>query len=708
MNMEFRNSLYALIATLALGASPQWAAAASANSGVNTNNGNSNKGLTVTVPPEKRVVVPKVDMPENVMTRAIKQRIEDKKHQPIKDQAGNIQYIVTFADYAPKNYAAKAIKDNRFADWHDSKVVQLLHDTEAIHGFSATHLYSLTMQGFAAFLTPQQVNNLGRDSRVKQMSQSMPVEFSGGIWNDINYTYETLPWGIQAVGGNKASNGAATVYVVDSGIGENGDLYVTDHWAPPNTCQVGYYAHSTFVAGIIGAWNNGSGVIGVDSGVNIVSLAYGDDSCSSATTSNIISALEEAKARIMASTSGRVGVVNLSSNPYDSNTRQIPADVKNSISGLITPNPSTGYPGAFFVQSAGNYMDDACSRSFNDHLPSDGAMVIGAMDSNGQPVQPLNGDNGFNQGNTTFHFPEPGSNYGTCVDVWAPGKKIKSTWNDGSNPTGDGTSFAAPHVAGVAAYLIETNPSLHTPADIENAVRDHMFDGGAYDLQGLHVKTVNLDGAGYAAQPTVEFKIGDAPSDPAPAPIGEAPSPIVYSDGSFMLRYDSVGAQSCDLYGYANGSLWYQVPNFQPNYNWGNVQLDPGQYWWYVSCRSASGAINTASASATVTAAPPASSAGFSVNGMAVADGAVMSFSNLQSFSLAYSSGNTTSCDLYGLIAPPGGFLSDWYSVGNFYPSFDWGMVTLDPGIYRWHIDCANANFPGSPHATSTLTIYIL
>jgi len=142
---------------------------------------NSSQRLTVTVPPENRVVQPQVDMPENVMTRAIKKDIEDEKHQPIKDQAGNIQYIITFADNASQSYVHKPVKDARFADWHDSKVTQLLHDTEAAHGVSATHLYTQTMQGFAAFLTPQQASALGKDKRIKQMSQSFPVEFSGGI-----------------------------------------------------------------------------------------------------------------------------------------------------------------------------------------------------------------------------------------------------------------------------------------------------------------------------------------------------------------------------------------------------------------------------------------------------------------------------------------------------------------------------------------------
>lgn len=46
------------------------------------------------------------------------------------------------------------------------------------------------------------------------------------------------------------------------------------------------------------------------------------------------------------------------------------------------------------------------------------------------------------------------SNYGALVDVLAPGANITSTWNDGSTETISGTSMAAPHVAGIAAYLL--------------------------------------------------------------------------------------------------------------------------------------------------------------------------------------------------------------------------------------------------------------
>ena len=49
------------------------------------------------------------------------------------------------------------------------------------------------------------------------------------------------------------------------------------------------------------------------------------------------------------------------------------------------------------------------------------------------------------------------SNYGTCVDIIAPGSSIKSTWYNGGTNTISGTSMATPHVAGAFAVLLSKN-----------------------------------------------------------------------------------------------------------------------------------------------------------------------------------------------------------------------------------------------------------
>ena len=63
------------------------------------------------------------------------------------------------------------------------------------------------------------------------------------------------------------------------------------------------------------------------------------------------------------------------------------------------------------------------------------------------------------------------SNYGSCVDIWAPGTNIRSTSNTGGTTTMSGTSMAAPHVGGGAALYFSSHTSAG-PSDVESALKN--------------------------------------------------------------------------------------------------------------------------------------------------------------------------------------------------------------------------------------------
>ena len=178
--------------------------------------------------------------------------------------------------------------------------------------------------------------------------------------------------------------------------------------------------------------------------------------------------------------------------------------LSNAMKNVATPKwiyyggqPGYYYPGSLIVQSAGNVVELACDHAFttSSGIPnsSDGVIVVGGLNNDGQMVNPSNFgyNNVFNKaspaaiapGNVTAVGYEPSSNTGGCVEMHAPSNEIYSAWRSSSYRNLSGTSMAAPHVAGFAARLIEQSPyTTWTAPNLEQAVRAKLVNlgGGIY------------------------------------------------------------------------------------------------------------------------------------------------------------------------------------------------------------------------------------
>jgi hypothetical protein len=461
------------------------------------------------------------------------QSADDDQRAPIVDSAGRIHFIVDLSADAHLSFSDSVTAEDldRFGSRHSASVINMIKWYEAQYSLEHTTVTSWVGNSFSAYLTPEQVKALRADENVTLITEDAFIDTSviGPPWYDSNHAAnqppytETSSWGRNAVNG-KTSNGSRRIYVIDTGIGFHEDLPSvitrvnascgTNNNGCPGHQVVGCYSHATHVAGIIGAAYGNKGTAGVNAGaklygINIDTSDAIPPNCSrpTGTISSIATGMDYVKWDLIINGGYLVGIVNISLN----STSFAPGQTLNpKLLSLATPYiGGYVYYGAFIAQSAGNNFVPACQRAFGYTggvaSTSDGIMVVGAINYLGQPVTPSNG--GFNG---TFVPYEPGSNYGACVEAWAPGKEILSTWgpaaayNSGNQATWqskyvtytnyirlDGTSMASPHIAGVAAYLAEAQ-NLNSPSAIEAAVRNLFYTTGQVDQAALPVKLVQL------------------------------------------------------------------------------------------------------------------------------------------------------------------------------------------------------------------------
>jgi subtilisin len=301
------------------------------------------------------------------------------------------------------------------------------------------HVFRHALKGFSVRLPVAVADRLRLDPDVLRVEADQAV----------HATAQTLPTGIDRVEAEHSSvaqigNGLAVdvdVAVIDTGSGPHSDLNVvggvdcsgTDSGAYSDDSSSG---HGTHVAGTIGAKDNSIGVVGVAPGARIWSVKVLDSS-GSGFNSDVICGLDWVVAH-----SDTIEVANMSLGESGA------AGSSCASSSLRSAICDAVAAGVAVVAAAGNNKIDV-----SGYVPGGYPEVISVaalVDTDGKPGGLGSPSSSYGCDDCFASF----SNYGTGIDLVAPGVSIKSTVPNDAYGSKSGTSMASPHVAGAAALYL--------------------------------------------------------------------------------------------------------------------------------------------------------------------------------------------------------------------------------------------------------------
>jgi aqualysin 1 len=347
------------------------------------------------------------------------------------------QYIVVFKEELVTSASVSAIAAE-LASRHGGTLVQTYED--ALNGF---------VVNFPVEKSTEAVNGLRQDERIAEVEQDSIVTVAEEA--AVNTTQTNATWGLDRIDQrNRTLNGTfvynrtgagVRVYVIDTGINVSHSEFANgralngydavDGSLPAADCN----GHGTHVAGTVGGRT-----YGVAKGVTLIAVRV--LSCSGS-----------------GSTSGVIAGINWVTNQKRANP-SIPAVANMSLGGGASSSLDTAVrnsisAGVTYAIAAGNSNANACNYS---PARVSNAITVGATSSN--------------DARASF------SNYGSCLDLFAPGVSIRAAWYTSNTATAvlNGTSMATPHVAGVAALYLAGNPGA-SPSTVATALLNNSTSG---------------------------------------------------------------------------------------------------------------------------------------------------------------------------------------------------------------------------------------
>ena len=372
-------------------------------------------------------------------------------HRPVAAQEG------------PQVQAAPSRFIIRLNEEYGPRIADVVRSINAIPGVDVTQTFTQVFRGFAAQISPQATTQLLRSPAIASIAPDYVVSASA----------QEVPTGITRVGAHlnasaRAGNGSgsvnADIAVLDTGVAAHSDL---NRAGGKDCAGIGSYnddnGHGTFVAGLAAAKDNGSGIVGAAPGARVWAVKV-LDSTGNGLWSYIICGLDWVVA------SGGIEVVNMSLGGYVG--AESGGCASSDLHRAVCRVYSAGVP---IVVAAGNQSSD--SRYYAPAQYPEVITVSAFADSDGRPGGEGPGTSaGADDTFATF------SNYGSPVDIAAPGVDLVSLSHVDDSVVGGygsfGTSYAAPIVAGGAA-LIRTQTGVVSPNGVKQRLQQSAQGGVA-------------------------------------------------------------------------------------------------------------------------------------------------------------------------------------------------------------------------------------
>ncbi|WP_163999258.1 S8 family serine peptidase [Pyxidicoccus caerfyrddinensis] len=345
------------------------------------------------------------------------------------EQLGQSAQMIRRARAVPNEYIV-VLRDSS-QEVRQQGAASISQELVSLAGGKVLRTYEHTIHGFLANMSEAEAQRLLSDPRVAYVQEN-------GLLH-VSATQTSATWGIDRIDQRDLPRNSSYTYnvdgtgvhayVIDTGIrlthteftGRTGNGYdFIDNDSDPTDC----HGHGTHVSGTVGGTTWGVAKKVTLHGVRVLDCTgYGNDA-------QVIGGIDWVAANHV-----KPAVANMSLGDVG-----IPA-IDDATERLIAAGVTT-------VVSAGNDSDNACNYS---PARTPNAITVGSTTSS--------------DARSSF------SNYGTCVDIFAPGSSITSASNSGNSASTSmsGTSMSSPHVAGAAALYLSANPTA-TPAQVRDAL----------------------------------------------------------------------------------------------------------------------------------------------------------------------------------------------------------------------------------------------